>query len=232
MKGLRLLGALALAAAAVCAQAPSPAPTTLAGVLAALDRTAPGIQAASAAVTVTDYTALVKQSSISSGEFYFERSKSGPRYVLDLTSPADAAKKLVYRDQTAWVYVPASKQVDKYPLAAHHTLLDQYLLLGIGATGRSLTDAYNIEFDGATPLDGTNTVKLTLRPKDPAAGNLFTDIQVWYDPSTWLAAQQRLDQPGGDYHQLRYRKVELNPHLQGSVFSTRFPGATVVVPKP
>lgn len=218
-------------AACVCLALAQSAPPTLAGVLAELDRTAPGLKGLSAQVEVTDYTALVAMSNVSHGMLYFERAKSGPMYVLDLTSPPDTAKRFVYRDETAWIYFPAANQVEKYALGSRRAVIDQYLLLGIGATGKELNAAYTITFGGAAALDGTPTVKLTLHPKDPAAAAKFTDIVIWYDTATWIAAQQRLDQPGGDYHQLRYRQVEINPHISSSVFSTRFPGATVVVPK-
>jgi outer membrane lipoprotein-sorting protein len=215
------------------AQAPAPAaPPTLAAVLAALDRAALTLRSLSANVTVDDYTALVADTSTSTGRFDYARSARGPRYALRLTRPADRAKTLVYRDDTAWVYVPASRQVDVYPLRRHAAAVEQYLLLGLGSSGRALAASYHIVLDPPATLDGAPAVQLTLTPRDPAAAAKIPKIVLWFDPRTWVEVQQQVFQPGGDYHRVHYTAVRRNPRLPDDAFSTRFPGATVVRHQP
>lgn len=226
---LLLLGAL-LGSGVSLTAATHAAALTLPDVLRALDRVAPSIHTVSAQVEVDDYTALVDDTSRSSGTFAFERTSAGPRYALDLTTPKAAAKRLVYRDHIAWVYTPASRQVLKYSLANKQALVDQFLTLGIGGTGRELAASFHAVLDGPQTLDGVPTVKLTLTPIAPAPGSKITHIDLWYNTSTWVAAQQQIWQLGGDYHRVHYLQVKINPRLSGDPFSTRFPGANVVVP--
>ncbi|HUX66598.1 MAG TPA: hypothetical protein VMV31_03830 [Terriglobales bacterium] len=218
---------LALAAAAAAQQAPA----TLAQVVAALNQAAPKIHAVSALAQVADYTALVEDTSRSSGTFAFRRTDQGPMYALDLTSPPEAARRLVYRDQTAWVYTPASHEVVKYALKGKQALVDQYLSLGMGASGDELARSFRLRYDGAATLAGVPTVKLTLTPRRPELAGTLTHIVLWYDTRTWIAAQQQIFQQGGDYHLVHYSEVRRNPALPDRVFSTRFPGARVIVPR-
>jgi len=219
----------------VAIPAPAPAssqasPTDLAGVIAALNAAAPQLHAVEADAEVTDYTALVQDSSVSSGKLYFERQGSGPAYALDLTTPPASAKKLVYRDRTAYLYTPASKQVEKIGLGDQQALVNQFLLLGMGSTGDALQAAYQVTYAGPATRNGTSTIHLTLVPKAPSAAAKFPRIEIWYDPATWIAVEQQLFQPGGDYHRILLSHIQRNPKIDGKVFSTSFPGATVVTP--
>src|SRR6185312_10819218 len=119
----------------------------------------------------------------STGMLYFDRDGAQPRYALDLTQPAPAAKRLVYRDSTAWVYVPASHQVTKYALGNKQNVVDEFLLLGMGAAG-------------AEPLAGKPTIHLTLVPRDAATRAKVPHLDLWYDATTWVAVQQQIWQPG------------------------------------
>jgi len=229
----RLLLVAAAAGLALAGQAAPPItpPTTLAQVVRALNQAAPQIHAVSATAQVADYTALVQDTSRSSGTFAYRRTDRGPMYALDLPSPRAAARRLVYRDQTAWVYTPASKEVVKYVLRGKRALVDQYLSLGMGASGDELARSFRLQFAGAEVLEGVPTVKLTLTPLHAELAGKLTRIDLWYDTRTWIAAQQQIFQQGGDYHLVHYGEVKRNPALPDRVFSTRFPGATVIVPQ-
>lgn len=203
---------------------------TLPEVLAALTRSAPALHSLSADAAVVDYTALVQESDRSWGHLDFERGAHGPRYALDLDKPAASAKKLLYVDHTAYVYTPSAKQVMKYSLDAHPDEVNQYLLLGMGATGKDLEKSFSIQLDGPAMLDGRRAVELTLIPKSASLKDKLTRLDIWYDPTTWVGIQQRMWQPGGDYHLLTLTHIEINPPLSDKIFSTAFPGATVVTP--
>lgn len=220
-------GGLQLAAQAPAAS--SAQTLTLAQVLHALDAAAPVIHSLTAHADVADFTALVNDTSRSSGTFNFKRTASGPMYALDLTAPADARRRLVYRDQTAWVYTPSAHQVVKYSFAKQQSLVDQYLLLGIGGTGADLERSFRVTLDGPATLDGVATVKLTLTPRQPSSQ--ITHIDLWYDTTLWVAVQQQIWQPGGDYHLVHYTQVQRNPRLGDDPFSTHFDNATVVEPQ-
>lgn len=235
MKAAVRIGAAIATVAVVLTAAASaqgaPKVPRLAAVLAALDRAAPGIHTVQAKAEVTDYTALVDDATRSQGMLYFERGASSPQYALDLTQPADTAKTLIYKDHTAWLYVPAAKQVQQYRLGNQQEMLNQFLLLGMGASGDELEKSFTVTFGGDAALDGTPAVKLTLVPRSPQAAAKFPRIDLWYSPKTWIAVQVQLWQPGGDYHLIRYTDIQLNAPIAAKRFDAAFPGATVIVPK-
>jgi len=216
--------ALLLAALALFAQAPA----SLDGVLRALDAAAPGIRTVSAKVTLSDYTALVRSTDRSSGMLYFEHQGGKVSYSLDLTQPRDAARQLMVVDGTGWYYVPAAKQVTKRAVGSNPDFL-QYLTVGMGASGADLSRLFTVSFDGAVQLGNRSTLQLTLVPRDAKVAANYPKIELWYDPRTWVPAQEQLWQPGGDVHTLQYTDTKLNRKLDPKVFSTAFPGASVVV---
>lgn len=230
MKRTLMVAATALFSILLLGLAPPQQTWTLPNVLDHLTAAAPHIHSVEAAAAVVDYTALVDEADHSAGKLYFERSQHGPRYVLDLTQPQATAKKLLYTDHTAYVYTPSAKQVMKYPLGNDPQAVNQYLLLGMGATGADLTRAFTVTLDGLTQLNGQDTVELTLTPRSNKLKSKLTRLDIWYNPRTWIGVQQKISQPGGDYHLLTLSHLDLNSPLSDALFSPSFPGATVITP--
>jgi outer membrane lipoprotein-sorting protein len=57
--------------------------------------------------------------------------------------------------------------------------------------------------------------------------NQFSKIQIWFDPSTWLALQQQFFETGsGDYSTVRYSNIVKNPRIQESLFKPHWPKGT------
>ncbi|MGH9414082.1 MAG: LolA family protein [Terriglobales bacterium] len=230
MKRLAAAGPLLVLLLLALGFAPRNQTWTLPQVLSDLSAAASRIHAVSADAAVVDYTALVEEADHSSGTLAFERSAHGPRYVLDLTQPKASAKKLLYTDQIAYVYTPSAKQVMKYPMGNNSEGINQYLLLGMGATGTDLTRSFTVTLDGPALLAGQPTIKLTLTPRSAKLKDKLTRVAIWYNPNTWIGVQQKIWQPGGDYHLLTLSHIKLNPRLSDKLFSPDFPGATVVTP--
>lgn len=227
---LLLAGLAGLLLTLLANAAPVPA-WTLPSVLAALDRAAPSIRSVQAQAEVTDYTALVDDATHASGMLYFERGAQTPMYALELSKPEDTAKTLIYRDHAAWLYVPAAKQVQEYKLGNQQEMLNQFLLLGMGASGAELEKSFQVSLDGSLAMAGAPVVKLTLVPRSAEAAARFPKIDIWYNTRSWVAQQVQLWQPGGDYHLIHYRDSKLNAPIDARRFATDFPGTTVIVPK-
>lgn len=225
-RGTLFVTAVAAGLLGLAAQAPTP--MTLAAVEKALDAAAPGITAMSAEAERVDYTALMQSSDSSRGRFYFKRSNQGPMYALDITTPKDAATRMVFRDQTVWNYTPASKEVDRYDLGARQDLVGQFLGLGVGGTSAELERSFNVSLAGMETLEGAATAHLALTPRHPEVTRNITTVDVWYDTRNWVAVQLRINYVGGDYHLVRYSKIQVNPKLNDKIFSTDFPGAKVI----
>ncbi len=208
--------------------AASPAPS-LNSVLTSIDRAAPRIHSIVASASSTKYTKIVDDSTTETGTLYFQKTAKGPLLNLDITQPAP--KVFIYRDETGWMYQPTIHQVEKFDLSQHRSLVQQFLLLGLGSGGHVLLKSFQVRLLGQPTLHGKRTIELLLTPKDPNLARNVTHIELWFDPQTWVAVQQKFDQPSGDYQMLQYSNPRVNARIPGERFSTRFSGATVVVPK-
>lgn len=222
-----LASALPLFAAA---RPPSPAApgAELNQVLDHLDAAAARLHALSADVISTKFTKIVNDTALERGQIYFRRGKHGPQIVLDLQSPA--RREFLYRDQTGYLYQPGIRQVQVFNLQSHRQAVQKYLLLSFGGGGHALLRSFHIRLAGRAAIHGQPTVKLVLTPLHPAHANGITSIALWYSPRLWVALRQQVNQVSGDYQRLDYSRIRINPHLPSHLFSTYFPGATVIRP--
>lgn len=230
--------ALGLAAGVLLAPLPAAVPPAhaaartqpdLEAVLDQIDRAAPQIHAVVADSQSDQYTAIVDDHTIESGKLYYRKASHGPQLALDITPPAGSRKTFIYKNETGWMYVPQSKQVQKYDLSKNRSVVEQFLLLGLGGSGHDLLKSFTVRLAGRATLDGIPTVELELKPRQANLSGSIVAIDLWYSTRTWIAVQQKVLQRGGDYRQLHYTRLELNAHISDTRFDTRFPGATVIV---
>jgi len=213
-----------LLAARGWAQAPA---RTLDQVLTAIDLAAPQVRGVEAAAESQKYTKVVDDLSTESGTLDYRKQKRGPQLLLTLRKPA--VKVFLYRDETAWIYQPAIAQVQKYNLRKNHALVEQFLLLGLGGSGHALERSFHVRLVGAETLAGRGTVHLQLTPLAGQRG--LSSIDLWYDTQLWIAIQQKFLQSSGDYQQLRYSQIKINPHISEELFEPHFNGAQVIEPR-
>jgi outer membrane lipoprotein-sorting protein len=199
-------------------------------ILRQIDQAAPHIHSVIADSQSDQYTAIVDDHTIESGKLYYRKTAHGPELALEITQPPASQKTFIYKNETGWMYVPQSRQVQKYDLSKNRSVVEQFLLLGLGGSGHDLLKSFTVRLVGRTTLDGTPTVELELKPRQADLSRNIVAIDLWYSTRTWVAVQQKVLQQGGDYRQLHYTQIELNPHVPDSRFDTRFPGATVVTP--
>lgn len=219
------VAALAFAASLNAQRAPAPA--TLDAVLSRIDRAAAGINSLAAQVISLKYTKLVNDATVEKGDFYFQRTRQGPQIALDITKPY--RRIFIYRDDTGWIYQPQIKQAQEFDLRRNRGMVTQFLLLGLGGGGHALQQSFDVALE---PSERGNTlVHLHLVPKRNAAGASIASIDLWYDPSLWIAVAQQVNQPSGDYQRLNYSHIKINPHISASHFATKFPGARIVRPQ-
>lgn len=233
----RARAVLALAAALVCGAAlcapvssahAAAIPPALNRVLDHLDAAAARLRSLSAHVISTKYTKIVNDTAIERGQIYFRRGKHGPQIMLDLQSPS--RREFLYRDQTGYLYQPGIRQVQEFDLRSHRQAVQKYLLLSFGGGGHALLRSFHIRLAGRQAIDGQPTVELVLTPLDPAHADGITSIDLWFSPHLWVALRQQVNQVSGDYQRLDYSGIRINPHLPRHLFSTHFPGATIIRP--
>ena len=191
------------------------AKTGLAEILARMNDAAKHLKTVSADLDYTTVTALVNESDTETGKFYLRNPKS-PDILIDFEKPDP--KTILFRRNRAQIYYPKTNRVETHDLQQQSGLVQQFLLLGFGTDANSLKASYGVTLTGEDDLDTETTVVLELVPKQPQVASQLTKIQIWVSEDSWLPAQQKFFQPGGDYLIARYKNVKVNRNLPSSTF--------------
>jgi outer membrane lipoprotein-sorting protein len=201
--------------------AQTPAGPTLADVLHHLDEQARSFHGLTADVDRTKVTVVVNDKSTESGHL----TVHGDDMCIDIKTPDP--RTILRRGDKLYIYNPKLQRVEEYDLGKHRELVDQFLLLGFGATGKSLEKAYEMKLAGRETTDGKQTVLLELTPKSKEVLNQIAKIDIWLDESSWLPVQQKFFEAGTqDYFIIRYKNVVKNPKIDDDVFKAHWPHGT------
>ena len=88
--------------------------------------------------------------------------------------------------------------------------MQQFLLLGFGTDTSELKKAYKVKYLREEDLEGDTTVLLELMPRKANVAAQISKIQIWVSEESWLPAQQKFFQNGGDYLIAHYSGVKVN----------------------
>jgi outer membrane lipoprotein-sorting protein len=196
-------------------------------VLARMDQTAPAFRSLTAKVKRERYTAIIKQTDEDSGTILLKRN--GPHDVqmrVDLTAPDP--KTVVLHGTKFEVYYPKIKTVQEYDLSKYRGLIDQYLLLGFGTTGKDLAKSYTVgEKVQKENIAGQPSTRLTLIPKSKQALEQFQQVDLWISDATGVPVQQKFLQTSGDYFVVIYLDLNLNPPLDSAALNLELPNGVI-----
>lgn len=217
---------LCLALCAICvggwtAAAQAKGPWTLESVLRQLDMQDKTFHSLSADVERTKVTVVVNDHSTETGTLLVRNDKM----LLQMKSPD--VRTVLLTGENLQVYTPGLNHVEEYKLGKNRTMVDQFLLLGIGSSGKELQKSYVVTLLGEPMLGDKKTAELELTPKSAEVRNQISKIQIWFDESSWLPIQQQFNETGsGDYFTIRYSKVVRNPPISESQFKPHWPKGT------
>jgi outer membrane lipoprotein-sorting protein len=201
---------------------------TLENVLKQMDTQAASFRSLTAEIERTKVTVVVNDKSTQSGNIFV---RSDGKMRIEITQPDP---QTVLRDgNNFYIYNPKIHRVEEYNLGKKKSLVDQFLLLGIGTSGASLKESYTITLQGEETLDNRKVILLDLTPKTDEVKRELSKIQLWLDESNWLSVQQRFDETGsGDYTIVRYRNIARNIRIPDPEFRPHWPhGTTKVQPQ-
>src|SRR5579875_1176804 len=163
------LFALAGAAAAQSVQA----------VLGRMDQAAPGFRAMTADVQMKTYTAILSDTTVENGTLKMQRLKgSEVRAIIDFSAQTDA-RVIAFLGNIVRIYYPNLKTYQDYEVGKNSDVLNQFLLLGFGSSGRQLAQTYQITMEGSEKLAGQDTTKLLLIPNDQKVKEHLAKIEMW-----------------------------------------------------
>jgi outer membrane lipoprotein-sorting protein len=199
---------------------------------ARMDKTAAQFKTVAADMKRDVYTAVINDHAMDMGTIKVKREKSrDTRMLIELTSPD--AKTVSLDGQSVSVYLPKSKVDDVYDVGARRGLVDEFLLLGFGASSAELKEKYDVTLIGTEKLAAADTWHLQLIPKSKDALQHLRKAELWIVETTGLPAQQRLvTSSTGDFMLITYSNVKFNPPLPDSALKLNLPkGVTVEHPR-
>jgi outer membrane lipoprotein-sorting protein len=186
-----------------------------------MDDAARDFHSLSADVERTKVTVVVNDKSTETGTIRVR----GDRMLLQLNAPD--ARTVLRNGDNLYLYNPGLQRVEEYNLGKNRGLVDQFLLLGFGTSGKELRKAYEVTLEGEPVIGDRKTVELELTPKSSAVRKQISRVDLWLDLSSMLPVQQEFFETGsGDYSIVRYSHVVKNPSISDSVFKPHWPKGT------
>jgi outer membrane lipoprotein-sorting protein len=210
----------AVAAAVLCTGVSARA-ATLNEVLSTMDKGARTFTGVTAQVKRTSFTAVIDDKSDETGTFALKRKGSNVMMRIDFTAPHN--RTVSFQGRKASIYYPKINTVQEYDLGKQRELVDQFLLLGFGTSGKQLSQNYKLKYTGDETVSGRGTHRLELTPKSRNVAEQVKRIELWIDPGTGQPMQQKFHQSGGDYTLIQYSNLELKPGLPDTAVALQLP---------
>jgi outer membrane lipoprotein-sorting protein len=191
-------------------------------VLARMDQAAPAFRGMTADVEMKTFTAILSDTTTEGGTLKMQRLKSGEvRAIIDFSAQQDA-RVIAFLGKIVRIYYPKLAAYQDYAVGKNTDVLNQFLLLGFGSSGKQLAQSYQIRMEGTEKLAGTETSKLLLVPNDAKVKEHLTKIEMWVANDAAYPIQQQFHEPSGNYRIVTYMNVKINPPMH-SVLELKMP---------
>src|SRR5579862_2015255 len=159
-----LSSVLAMAApVSFCAQ---PKPGHLDEVLRQMDEASKKFESAEANIRRDNYERVVKETTTQTGTIYFKKQGGSTMMGTKLVTPS--VKIVDFRNGILRVFDPVSNHLTLVNATKNKAQFESFLTIGFGGSGTDLNKAWKISDLGDETIDGVQTVKLDLVPRDPA----------------------------------------------------------------
>lgn len=192
-------------------------------VLARMDQAAPKFHDMTANVQMVTYTAIIGDKMTENGTLKMQRLKSSDvRAIIDFSQQPDS-RVIAFLGKIVRIYYPNLKSYQDYEVGKNSDVLNQFLLLGFGSSGRELAQSYDITMEGQEKVAGQDTTKLLLVPKDPNVKDHLTKIEMWVPNDKAYPVRQQFYEPSGNYREVTYTDIQINPHLPQRTLELNLP---------
>lgn len=104
-----------------------------------------------------------------------------------------------------------------------------YLMLGFGASGKDLSEKWDITDDGTETINGVTTEKLDLVAKDPKVRKNLPKVTIWLDTDRGVSLKQYFDEGQGQSRTCTYTNIKINESLPGEAFTFKTDSKTQYV---
>jgi outer membrane lipoprotein-sorting protein len=196
-------------------------PESLENVLARMDRAAASFKDMSADVRWMQHTAAINQDAVDIGAILLKRSKHDIRMRVEFTSPD--RKSVALQGHKLEIYYPNRNEVEEYDTGKYREMLDQFLLIGFGMSGKELAASYTVKVLGSEAVAGQPAVQLELIPKSAETLKNLKKLEMWIADTNVYPVQQKFYLPGGDYRLVTYTNVKVNTGLRDADLALTLP---------
>jgi outer membrane lipoprotein-sorting protein len=187
---------------------------SVSAILSRMDATAPSFKGITANLRMLTHTAILNDDSTQNGVLHMKRLRPGEvRALIDFTDVKDK-RSVAFGDRTVKMYYPNLNLVQVYDLGKSAKLIDEYILLGFGSSGKDLQNSYEIKDAGSEQINGRNTSRLELIPKNKDAQERLSKAEIWFPEDADYPVQQKFYQPNGNFTLVTYSDFQLNPSFK------------------
>jgi outer membrane lipoprotein-sorting protein len=225
MTSIRSIAASLLFSATALACIPTtafaqPKPGHIDEVLREMDAASARFKSAEADFRWELYERVVKQvTTVQTGTIYFVKEGANTQMGARLDSPAP--KFLDFREGTLRIFDPGPDHLTTVSSKQNQAQIEAFLTLGFGGSGRDLAKTWTISDLGAESIDGVETAKLDLVPKDPSVRNNCTHIIIWVDASRGISLKQEFFMPSEDTRTSYYSNIRLNEKIDEKKYAIK-----------
>lgn len=194
---------------------------TVDAVLSRMDKEAAGFHQITSKLKKTDYTAALNDSDSENGEMWLRRN--GHDVIMRTEFAHPQLRSVAVEGGKAQIYYPKIRTVQIYDLGKAGALVDQFLVLGFGSSGKEIARNYTVAMGGEEAVNGEKVTRLELTPKSGKVQEQIRKVELWIPQGAGHPVQQRVTQPNGDYYLFTYSDIKLNPGLADSAFRLNLP---------
>lgn len=195
-------------------------------VLAQMDAASAKFQSTQADFKWDVLQSVVNEHDIQSGTVYFERHGDSTSMAAYIKQPAE--KTVFFNGSTLSLLQPDIKQETLFSAGSNRGQYESFLTLGFGGSGKDLQSNWTVSCQGMESVDGTQTAKLDLKPKQQSVANMFSHVTVWIDPARSLGLKQIFYEPSGDNRTATYTGVKYNTKIPADIFKPKDKGFNII----
>jgi outer membrane lipoprotein-sorting protein len=185
-----------------------PKPGHLDEVLRQMDAASLKFQSAEATFQWDLYEKVVKETTTQKGTIYFKKEVGGTAMGARMVSPS--IKIIEFRNGVVRLFDPGTDHLTIIDATKNKAQFESFLTVGNGGSGKDLAKAWTISDLGDETIDGVQTAKLDLVPKDPSVRANCTHMTIWVDPIRDVQLKQSLYMPSEDYRTAVYTNIKYN----------------------
>lgn len=194
---------------------------TLDSVIARMDSSGASFRSMSARIKRVSHTAVLNDTTTETGSMMMLRPKANDvRVLMEMTEPD--TKSIAFANNKAEIFYPKINTVQEYNLGKHKNLVDQYLMLGFGGSGKDLQRSYSLKVLAEDDIQGRKTTRIEMTPKSADTREHLSKVEMWITEAGY-PVQQKLFYPSGDYMLITYSELKWNPSLTADAIRLKLP---------